>query len=239
MTLNFVEEKRASRESAVLAFFSGTLGTCLLIMGFVSTASLSFNLDLFFAGGFVSYLGTALIFVSGFLQLSVLRQWTNCITANISNTWIIMDILKHRTPEKDEAVKLFSRKLTEMRLDYWPVVVYVLAYVVAQLSSVFGIVFMTLGLIALSVYLVKLFRITSSLEDMKTKIYSYLLEKIYPDEMYTIPKRNVTGIFILSLITLGIYWYYLLLKLTTEINVFIEVDSNLRFRIKEKYLKQS
>lgn len=237
MTLNFIEERLISKESAVLAFFSGTFGTILLISGYIMTSTLTFKPDFFIEGGFVSILGTFFIIVSALLQFSLLKHWTSVLHDNIENTMILIDIFKERANVEDKTIQKFANKLSEIQIDFRPIYFFVVGYIIALLSSLTGLLVFVLALFSLSLYLKNIFRIIVELEDMKAKIYPYLMESIFTDEIYKIPGRNVVGIFILSLITFGIYWYYILFRMGIEINEFIEVDSNLRFRLKEKHMK--
>jgi hypothetical protein len=66
---------------------------------------------------------------------------------------------------------------------------------------------------------------------MKDKIYSYLKgAKGYNSESYIfrIPQRSVALVIILSVITLGIYWAYILIKLSMEINEYVASDEKVR-----------
>jgi len=66
---------------------------------------------------------------------------------------------------------------------------------------------------------------------MKDKIYSYLKgAKGYNSESYIfrIPPRSVALVIILSVITLGIYWAYILIKLSMEINEYVASDEKVR-----------
>jgi hypothetical protein len=66
---------------------------------------------------------------------------------------------------------------------------------------------------------------------MKDKIYSYLKgAKGYNSEsyIYRIPQRSVVLVIILSVITLGIYWAYILIKLSLEINEYVASDEKVR-----------
>lgn len=234
MTLIFIDEKRISWESSVLAFFTGTFGTALLIYGYIMTSTLSFSLGFFIEGGFVSILGAFFVIVSALLQYSILKQWTGLIKTNITNTIKTISIINSGNKVKGITSIKFENRLSKMNIDFRVVYFFLAGYVASLFSSLPGLLILALALVFLHIFLVNIFKIITELESMKTKIYPYLLETLYPDDIYRVPRRNVFGIIVLSFLTLGIYWYYILLVMGTEINEFIEVDSNLRFRVKEK-----
>ena len=54
-------------------------------------------------------------------------------------------------------------------------------------------------------------------------------------EVYRIPSRNIITFIILSVITLSIYWLYLLVKLSSEINNYVKSDEKMRKEIEEVF----
>jgi len=67
--------------------------------------------------------------------------------------------------------------------------------------------------------------VSNELLTIKSQFYSFYLKDHYHEGLeYIIPYRNILMFFLLSVLTVGIYWYYLLFKLSIEINLFLDYD---------------
>ncbi len=116
--------------------------------------------------------------------------------------------------------------LSTLNLNIWAYWVYLVFYVISFLIPVASFVFSILAIVFLSVYLQSVFSVSKRLEEIKNAMYP-LLGISFPMMSY-IKQRNV-GIFILlTIVTLGIYWWYLLIKLSDEINQYIDADQKIR-----------
>lgn len=76
------------------------------------------------------------------------------------------------------------------------------------------------------------------MSNLKNKVYHYLKEEkgvSLSGEVYRIPSRNIITFIILSVITLSIYWLYLLVKLSSEINNYVKSDEKMRKEIEEVF----
>ena len=90
----------------------------------------------------------------------------------------------------------------------------------------------------MAIYIHNIFKSTSKLSDLKDKIYRYLKEEKDVDlagEVYRIPQRNIITFIILSVITLSIYWLYLLVKLSSEINNYVKSDEKMRKELEKAF----
>ncbi|MCD6103632.1 MAG: DUF4234 domain-containing protein, partial [Thermotogaceae bacterium] len=91
---------------------------------------------------------------------------------------------------------------------------------------VIAVIFSLLAIIFLAIYLQSVFTVSKRLEEIKNTMYSVM--GISTLQMQNIKSRNI-GLFILFvIITLGIYWLYLLIKLSSEINNYLDTDQRLR-----------
>ncbi len=238
MLASLVKEKRISNGMAVTAVIIGIIGTLFAMIGAVVAveATYYYDFDTMTGAGAIMILGGLLGFVSGILQLVVMFQWSSVLKTNIDNTRIIMTSLGRRVTDRDkvDVIDLFSSKLSGMQLPVWSYWLYVVFYIVGLFTGAYAILFFILAFIFLAVYLHGVFSVSENLQDMKGKIYPFLLEKIVFEDIRRINKRNIGLFILLSIITFGIYWYYLLIKLSSEINAYVDIDGRLREAVAKK-----
>lgn len=87
--------------------------------------------------------------------------------------------------------------------------------------------FNIIGFVFLGIYLQQTFKTAALLQEYKDRFYS-----VYQNAMTTpvrkMKNRNVFLTVLFIIITLGIYWWYLLIAFSKEINEFLELDRRLR-----------
>lgn len=223
---------------AVLAVVFVILTVVFSVAGLFSAATLQVGA---MAGSF------ALVVVFGILgaifQLLVLYQWSRAINQNISNTREVFLGLKDRLedPLRGE-IGFFANRAEEFVVQTWPFWLYLVFYIIGLFTGVYAILFNILAFIFLAVYLSFIFRSTGKLSDLKDKLYQYLGEKHsvhLGGRVFRIPRRNIALFIILSIITFAIYWLYLLIKLSSEINHYLSTDEALRREVEEALSRAS
>ncbi|MCS7232537.1 MAG: DUF4234 domain-containing protein [Synergistetes bacterium] len=118
-----------------------------------------------------------------------------------------------------------------MKINSWAFPIYAFLYAFGAIIPVLNVMNIP-ALIFLAIYLHSLFSVSSDLSKFKNMIYFHLLGGI-PFPIPEIRERNVIVVAILSIITLNIYWLYLLIKLTKEISNFINADMKIRKHLTE------
>ena len=231
----FLQENRVSVLSAVLAVIFIILTPIISVIGGLATLSELTTGDV--ATGAATVGGTVILVVimaiiSAILQAVVLYQWGNVINNNIKNTKHVFSHAKDQLqdPLRGE-IGFFVNRLEDFLVQSWPFYIYLVLYIIAQFTGWYAFLLYLIGFVFLAIYLSNIFKATSKVSDMKDKIYSYLKgAKGYNSEsyIYRIPQRSVALVIILSVITLGIYWAYVLIKLSTEINEYVASDEKVR-----------
>ncbi|MEN3202782.1 MAG: DUF4234 domain-containing protein [Atribacterota bacterium] len=228
----FLEEDRVSMPLAILAVVFVILAVIFVIAGLVAAAQLQPAA----AGGSI-----ALVAVFGILgaifQLLVLYQWAQAINRNIANTRDVFLNLKDRLedPLRGE-IGFFANRTEEFTVQTWPFWLYLVFYIIGLFTGMYAIVFNILAFIFLAVYLALIFRSTGKLSDLKDKLYQYLEDKHgvrLGGRVFRIPRRNIVLFIVLSIVTFAIYWLYLLVKLSSEINHYLSTDETLRREVEE------
>ncbi len=237
----FLEEERVSVTMAILAVifvvsavgvaFAGMMMTfSALIMGQVPVASIGVT-------AFTLVFGI----ISGILQVIVLYQWSKVMNQNITNTERVFQSIKERLedPLRGE-IGFFLSRVEEFRVITWPFWIYVVTYIIGLFTGMYALLFYLIGFIFVAVYLSSIFKSANKLSDLKDKIYRYLQEKkhmMIEGEVYRIKRYNIIVFIILSIITFAIYWLYVLVKLSVEINRYVETDETIRARIEQAFLQ--
>ncbi|RKX52138.1 MAG: hypothetical protein DRP30_06695, partial [Thermotoga sp.] len=96
-----------------------------------------------------------------------------------------------------------------------------------------------IGFVFFAIYIQSVFSASNQLQDVKTKMYNALSKGEMLVNLKLIKSRNVGLVILLSIITLGIYAYYLLVALSKEINSFVEQDKELRNKLILQAVKSS
>lgn len=230
----FLEEKGVSIVAAVLAVVFVILS---VLLGFAGGL-------MFISGkvwGALSYwlMVACLGAIGAILQAVVLYQWSAAINQNLKNTQQTFSYLKERIedPLRGE-IGFFANRIEELIIPTWPYWVYLAMYVIGLFTGWYAFLLNLLGFIFLALYINNIFRSTSKVSDLKNKVYSYLKERkgaAITGEVYRIPRRNIIVFIILSAITASIYWLYILVKLSSEINNYVKSDEKIRKELEEAF----
>ncbi|HEY8542568.1 MAG TPA: DUF4234 domain-containing protein [Pseudothermotoga sp.] len=180
-----------------------------------------------FGGMFITLLSGLLGILAAIFTLIVLNQWSNTLNENIQNTKVLLSYLKQKVDaDKQINLSVLEGHLSALNLNIWAYWVYMTFYIVSFIVPMASLVFAILAVVFLSIYLQSVFTVAKRLEEIKNAMYPML--GISSPMLSYIKQRNV-GIFILLVIvTIGIYWWYLLIKLSDEINQYIDADQKLR-----------
>lgn len=168
------------------------------------------------------------------LLLMVLKEIMDVLNRNIENTRALLaKVITDDTSVKSE-IEAAARELKSERIPGWALWGYFLSCVVGlvfafvlPVASIFGIV----GFVFFLIYLHQIFSTSTSIYAIKNRVYSYLKNmKGLPqvEEIRPITKRNVFLVLILMIVTFGIYWLYLIAKLPSEVNEFVQSDELVR-----------
>jgi hypothetical protein len=232
---SFLQENRVSVASAILAVVFIIITPIVSVIGGITAVSQYTTGDV--VSGVTTSGGTVVLavvmgIISAILQAVVLYQWGSVINNNIKNTKHVFTHAKDQLqdPLRGE-IGFFVNRLEDFMVQSWPFYVYLVMYIVAQFVGWYSFLLYLIGFIFLAIYLSNIFKATGKVSEMKDKIYSYLKgAKGLSSEsfIFRIPQRSVALVIILSVITLGIYWAYLLIKLSTEINEYISSDEKIR-----------
>ncbi len=228
----FVQEERVSMPAAILAvvfvILSGIFG---VVTGF---SGLTGELEVALGSLVISII---LGIVSAILQFVVLYQWCKVLNTNIKNTQRIFNYMKEslQDPLRGE-IGFFANRIEDFLIPTWLFWTYLVLYLVGLIpaATIVGLI----AFIVLAVFLSKVFQTTNRISDLKDKLYSYLkgqkgLGLDYSVER--IPHRSI-GIFILLfIITFGIYWAYILIKMSSEINQYVHSDEKIRSEFERLY----
>jgi len=83
----------------------------------------------------------------------------------------------------------------------------------------------------IALYLNAVFRLTDAVQDLRQKLYAHVLGESPCLPPKRIRHRNLFLSLIFMVLTLGIYWLFLLYNLTAEINAYLDDDQVVRTRI--------
>jgi len=173
------------------------------------------------------YLTIILGILTAIFQTMVVLQWKSILSNNVENTLKFIKIMYGKYPENEKDIDSVrgSIRMINFSLNlYW---IYLLLYFLTQVfyfnyflayaTNFFSVIFII-------IFLRNFFDSQSYLENSKSKFY----EKISPGSSLLKCFRRVSlaKIFILLIITLGFYWWYILLTNSHEINRYIDSDEN-------------
>lgn len=210
--LEFAKEQQVNE---IIAFF---------IIGFGILAVLFFLVPLF---------GSLLSAITGILQMWLIFQWSLALNVNIDNSLNILHYMDHSKDAffKSVTVSDYIQKLKKSKIDLFWFQVYVVFYIFGGLSRRYMVYFSLISFVFLGIFLQMVFTSENTLQSAKNHFYSILLPQkhLYLNQ---ISKRNFPLVMLLTVVTLGIYWYYLLIKHSTEINQFIASDQENRRLLK-------
>ena len=178
--------------------------------------------------------GSVLGLISTIFILIVYHQWASVLNTNIANTINIFEYLKQKDPDKAPEYDTFLKSLKGIRVPGWPYwlfFIFLLFYwFLFRVPGAF--VFPILSVIFFLIHLHNVFFVADKLQELKSK--AYLEFGNLPQGIQAIKTRNVLLVLLLTIVTFGIYWIYLIIKLSSEINSFIDVDKMARQAILSK-----
>ncbi len=221
-----------------------------LIFGMVSTASImgglawqSMNYGTFdfyplVTGTLGIYIVVLILgIITAIFQFVVLKQWMNVLNGNIKNTIKLFSAIQTDNVSVKSEIEASSAELGNEKVPGWAFWGYLISYILSMVFAFTVVIPAITGVIALIFFLIFLYHIFSTSDSVyskKTRAYSYLRNmKGYPqvEDISKITKRNVFLVLVLTIVTVGIYWLYLFIKLSTEINEFAKTDEAARTRL--------
>lgn len=225
----------------------------MIIAGGIASAAISFsinynvitsmdemgmNMPSLIAYGIGYYLVIVIIgAITMILLFIVLKEIMDVLNRNIENTRALLaSVMTDDTSVKSE-VEAAARELKDERIQGWAFWGYFISYIVGLIFTFVPPVALTFGvagLIFFLIYLHQIFSTSTSIYTIKIRAYSYLKNmKGLPqiEEVQSITKRNVFLVLILMIVTFGIYWLYLIVKLPSEVNEFVQTDEAVRTKL--------
>lgn len=235
----FLEESRVNVALAVLAVIFVFLAVVLAIAGAVVAMQEAMSGQVPVRGGGLIALTVVFGILSAIFQFVVLYQWSSAMNHNVKNTEQVLSNIKERLedPLRGE-VGFFLNRVEEYRVITWPFWVYLVMYIIGLFAGWYALLFNLIGFIFMAVYLSSIFKSTNKLSDLKDRIYQYLQEKkgvTLPERVHRIKRYNIILFIVLAVITFAIYWLYLLIKLSLEINRYLESDEKVRTQVEEAF----
>lgn len=235
----FLEESRVNVALAVLAVIFVFLAVGAALAGAVIAAREVMSGQVPVGGGGLIALTAVFGILSAIFQLVVLYQWSSTMNQNVGNTEkVFASIKEHLEDPLRGEVGFFLNRVGEYKIITWPFWVYLVLYIIGLFVGWYAFLFNLLGFIFVAVYLSSIFKSANKLSDLKDRIYQYLQEKkgiSLPERVHRIKRYNIILFILLSVITFAIYWLYLLIKLTLEINRYLESDEKVRTQIEEAF----
>ena len=199
----------------------------------------NFDIREFFGTAAILIIGGLFALISQIFQVIVIYKWSRAINTNIDNTRFVFNELKKEVKDKskNEALDILNFEFSTNKVQDWAYWIYFAMLIIAFFSLGSFAWAAPIGVIFLAIYIHSIFSISKSLQETKTHIYNFLGKRDLSNNKY-IKDRNV-GLFILFIIiTFGIYWLYLIIKLSDEINDYLSWDiktrENLLKDLKEK-----
>lgn len=229
--------------AVILIFVSLIFGTVSAVSLMSSVAWQNFNNGTFdsfslMAGAMGGYFILMILgIVTAILQFIVLKQWMDVLNGNIENTKKMFSGIQTDNMSVKSEIEAASVELDNEKIPGWAFWGYLIAYVISSVFSFTVWITMIAGPIAfvmILIFLYHIFSTSNSVYAKKARAYSYLRNlKGYPqiDGISRITKRNLFLVIVLTVVTFGIYWLYLFIKLSTEINEFVKTDEEARTKL--------
>ncbi|MFA0887876.1 MAG: hypothetical protein ACC613_02125 [Synergistales bacterium] len=234
--LDLSVEKRVSSNMAVASVILsivGILGTAIGFFGFMGAMMAASPLGAVGGGG-ILVISLFLGVIGTIMQLIVVYQWAGALNANLANLRLLLQHLVARAGDETERVNFQGglERLTGMRISmtlFW-------GYVLLHLAGFFlpGGAGKLLGFVAfvfIALYLNAVFKLTDAVQELRQKLYAHVLGEGPCLPPSRIRHRNLFLSLIFMVLTLGIYWLFLLYNLTFEINAYLDDDQAARSRI--------
>jgi len=221
--LDLTVEKKVNIGFAVFGVILSFVGSIItaISMGMMETSFMDMPVEMIHEGMGLIVIGSVLGLIATILLLVVYHQWSSVLNMNVENTINIFEYLKQKDPDKVFEYDKFLKSLKNMKIPNWP---YWLFFIFMVLYWFFPslVILPVLSIIFFLVHLHNIFSVADRLQELKGKAYMEFGD--LPKDVKTIETRNVLMVLLFTLITLGIYWVYLIIKLSSEINTFVEKD---------------
>ena len=204
--LSFVKEMTVNVNIAVFVIIFGILGLALSLVPIV---------------------GAVFSVLAGALQIVVMYQWTEALNTNIENSLKILAFAMddNATESTPGNLRMYTNQLQNSRIDmlwFWlHLAFYIISGVI--INALFATLASIMAFIFLGIFLQSIFNTEERLQGAKDLFYGIYL---HGDNiaMRRIKKRHFGLVILFTIITLGIYWWFLLINHSREINDFIEAD---------------
>lgn len=222
---------------AIMVVIFTLIGFVILMTTFGEIISVSsyqdFSTYIYIGSG---YYVTILIInlINMIFQFIVLREWMMVLNKNILNTQDMLSSIKTEDLSLKSEIEAASLELKNELIPSWPFWGYIFSYTIGILFiAEMGITFIfeILAFIFLLIYLYRIFVSASAIYKTKYRLYAYLRNSKGLPNVQDIPQitqRNIFLVVLLTVITIGIYWLYLIVKLSFEINEYVKNDEIVR-----------
>jgi hypothetical protein len=234
--LDLSVEKRVNSNLAVASVvlgIIGILGTAVGFFGFIGALMAASPLGAVGGGG-ILLISLFLGVVGTVLQLVVVYQWGGALNTNLANLRLLLSHLIARAGDETERVNYQNGLdlLAGMGVStalFW-------GYILLHLVSVFlpgglGRLMGFAAFVFIALYLNAVFRLTDAVQDLRQKLVVHVLGEGPCVPPKRIRHRNLFLSLVFMVLTLGIYWLFLLYNLTSEINAYLDDDQAVRTRI--------
>ena len=234
--LDLSVEKRVSSNLAVASVILGIvgiLGTAIGFFGFMGALIASSPLGAVGGGG-ILLVSLFLGVVGTIMQLVVVYQWAGALNTNLANLRLLLQHLLAHAGDETERVNFQGglERLSGMGVSmvlFW-------GYVLLHLAGFFlpggpGKLLGFLAFVFIAFYLHSVFKLTDAVQELREKLYAHVLGEGPCLPPSRIRHRNLFLSLIFMVVTLGIYWLFLLYNLTSEINAYLDDDQAARSRI--------
>lgn len=228
--VDFTVEKRVNVGLAMGALLVGIFGVIFAVIGVVTAAYSIFSGNFFGAitgsGIFILSLFTNLVVM--ILQAILIFQWSSALNVNIDNSRLFLRNLIQENPQNKDYSEMEYR-LQSLKFDPWAFWVYLAFYFLGTVFQAGSWYLNLIGFIFLAIYLQMTFTMATSLQDHKERFYSfYSPSGVFGGSIRKMKQRNIFLLILFNIITLGIYWWYLLIVFSKEINEFLDTDRQIR-----------
>ncbi len=176
-------------------------------------------------------------FINMIFQFIVLKEWMDVLNRNILNTQSMISTIRTEDLSVKSEIEAASLELKNAMIKGWPFWGYMISYILGILfifEMGIAMFFEILAFVFLLIYLYHIFSTSSSIYKTKSRLYSYLRNmKGLPNvqDMPQITQRNIFLVVVFTIITAGIYWLYLIVKLSMEINEYVKNDEITRTKL--------
>jgi hypothetical protein len=193
----------------------------------------------YYFSGFSYYYFVTIVLgmIIAILEIILFKQWMNVLNRNILNTQRMLSNVRTEDISVKSEIETASVELRNEMIPNWAFWGFIISYLAMLGLSFLGSMVLLFGLISFIFFLIYLHQIFTTSHDLykiKARVYSYLKNmKGLPsiEEVTSVPRRNIFLVVLLTIITIGIYWFYLIVKLSVEINEYVKSDELARIKL--------